>query len=423
MLKKKAISLFVFICTLIKASSIWAGGICLYEISSADTRLASAGWAARAEDPSTLFTNPAGMTRLCGPQLEVGLQPIFTHVYFDPDSETTVEGSHGHANKWLPAGSFFYVHPISDKLTVGVGNLGYFGADLDYNHGWAGRYYVQKVMLEGFSLVPTAAYRINSQWSVGAGLNVMYGIFKQRAGINNFLDEMKDGYVIVKGYRFGFGGVFGVLFELTENTRFGVQYLTPVRLSFHDRPKFGNIGPALEDILTLTGIKGSKLNLHVTVPQSIMFSAYHQFCSGWAIMGNVGWQQWSRFEQVSIVLADLDQRDFTFKHKFKDTWHVALGIEAPWSDCLKFSSGIAYDSSAVTIQERTPNFPVASQWRVGTGARWIYSENLTFDFSSELQWQGDFKLDINKGPLAGRVKGLYKDVYAVFTSVNMTYSF
>ena len=42
------------------------GGVCLYEISTADVRLASAGWSARAEDPSTLFTNPAGMTRLCG---------------------------------------------------------------------------------------------------------------------------------------------------------------------------------------------------------------------------------------------------------------------------------------------------------------------------------------------------------------------
>src|SRR5688500_9603409 len=86
------------------------GGIFLYEVSSADTRLASAGWSSRANDPSTLFTNPAGMTRLCK-QLELGAQVIYNHVHFDPDAATNVNGTDGNANIWLPSGSFYYIHP------------------------------------------------------------------------------------------------------------------------------------------------------------------------------------------------------------------------------------------------------------------------------------------------------------------------
>ena len=51
-------------------------GLILYEINSPLTGTASAGWAALAEDASTAFTNPAGMTRLDRSQLLVGAQPL-----------------------------------------------------------------------------------------------------------------------------------------------------------------------------------------------------------------------------------------------------------------------------------------------------------------------------------------------------------
>jgi long-chain fatty acid transport protein len=404
-------------------SDVQAGGICLYEISSADTRLASAGWSARANDPSTLFTNPAGMTRLCGKQVEFGAQAIFSHVHFDPDCETTVEGSDGGANIWLPSGSFFYIHPYNESLTFGVGTLGYFGADLVYEHDWVGRYYVQKALLEGLSFVPAAAYKINQQWSVGIGANVMYGFLKQRAAVHNILDDRHDGYFSMHDYLFSCGGLFGILYEPTCDTRFGLQYLTPVKLNFRTQPKFSNIGPLLEDVLEKTGIIGSKVKLDIEVPQSLMFSAYHDINTCWSIMANIGWQQWSRFQRSSITLADVDRRSLSFKEHYQDTWHAAIGAEWHYSSCLTFSSGVAYDSSAVSNANRPLNFPVGHQWRVGTGARWHVSHHLIVDLSSEIQWQGDLKADVDKGIVAGHVSGTFKNPYAIFLNSNITYLF
>ena len=45
-----------------------AGGMIVYEVGTADFGLASAGYGARAQDASTVFRNPAGMTRLEGSQ-------------------------------------------------------------------------------------------------------------------------------------------------------------------------------------------------------------------------------------------------------------------------------------------------------------------------------------------------------------------
>jgi long-chain fatty acid transport protein len=54
-----------------------AGGLLLYEVGSPDVGLASAGWGARAQDASSVFTNPAGMTRLEGSQILLGAQALY----------------------------------------------------------------------------------------------------------------------------------------------------------------------------------------------------------------------------------------------------------------------------------------------------------------------------------------------------------
>lgn len=66
-----------------------AGGAGLYEIATPDLGLAAAGYAARAQDASTLLTNPAGMTRLRRSELMAGAQVLYGDVKFSPNSQTS----------------------------------------------------------------------------------------------------------------------------------------------------------------------------------------------------------------------------------------------------------------------------------------------------------------------------------------------
>lgn len=126
----------VLICCFLTQAN--AGGVILYEVGSQDVGLASAGWSARAEDPSTAFTNPAGMSRLSCRQIEIGVQPIYERIPFDPSEGTTVKGKKGHVDEWIPAGGAFYVDQINDRWTTGVSVVGYFGTKLNFNSGWVG---------------------------------------------------------------------------------------------------------------------------------------------------------------------------------------------------------------------------------------------------------------------------------------------
>ncbi len=59
-----------------------AGGLLLYEFGTAEVGLAAAGYSARAQDASTAFTNPAGMTRLDGTQVRAGGQLMWFNTRF-----------------------------------------------------------------------------------------------------------------------------------------------------------------------------------------------------------------------------------------------------------------------------------------------------------------------------------------------------
>ena len=85
--------------------SAMAGGIELYELGTPDVGLASAGYAARADDASTVFKNPAGMSRLEGSQFQGGLQAAYGSVSFTPNARTSPTlGNDGGGNAigWLP---------------------------------------------------------------------------------------------------------------------------------------------------------------------------------------------------------------------------------------------------------------------------------------------------------------------------------
>ena len=75
------------------STTVHGGGIELYEIATPDVGLASAGYAARAQDASTLFKNPAGMSLLPGSQFQGGAQLTYGNVEFSHDSSTSTTAS------------------------------------------------------------------------------------------------------------------------------------------------------------------------------------------------------------------------------------------------------------------------------------------------------------------------------------------
>jgi long-chain fatty acid transport protein len=410
---------------LIFSTPAWAGGLALYELGTPDVGTAAAGWSARAQDASTAFTNPAGMTRLERSQMLAGVQPLYINAEFDTDSSTFGGGDGGNAGGWVPAAGLYYVHDLTQEWKLGVAAASYFGLGLDYNDKWAGRYYVTKAELLTFGITPTVAYQVNSWLSIGAGPSFIYGRLEQKAAINNAVAEgdpnFSDGRIEAEDDDFGFGGIFGVLIEPREGTRFGATYLTKVDLEFKDVAKLKNLGPTLSGLLA--GVRGSKVDLELTVPQMLMVSGYHELTDDLAILANLGWQDWSEFGKTQVTVSSATTTELTQDRNFKDTWHLALGAQYRFLENWLWSVGFAYDSSPVDRDDRTPDVPVDRQIRYATGLQYDWGENVTLGAAYEYLDAGDAKIDQEGGPLQGDLKGDYKTNEIHFINLNLIWRF
>jgi len=385
-----------------------AGGLGIYEVGSSDLGTAAAGRAALAEDASTAWGNPAGMTRLDGTQLLFGLQPLIVTTEFDTGSQTTTPGTDGgNAGGFIPAGGLYGVYSILPELKVGASLNSYVGGSLSYDDNWVGRYYTTEAELLTFNFNPVIAYRVLPWLSLGAGFSVQWAQLKSEAAINNALDGLPDGRLKYEDTNFGFGGNVGALFEINERARIGITYRSQVDQSFDDVPSFAQLGPVLEAGLQRAGVLGSNLGLDTTIPQEAMLSGFGQVTDDLALMANFGWQAWSQFGEYSVSLASVPPRKVAPDAGFDDTFHTAIGAHYRLGEPTLLQLGFAYDSSAVNESNRGPALPVDQQLRFAAGVLYDITEDYRLSFAYEYVNLGSAPINNTRGPLAGTLQGDY----------------
>ena len=411
------------------AGQAGAGGLIMPEVGTADVGLASAGYTARAQDASTVFTNPAGMTRLDGSQLVLGVQLLYGDVTFSIDEGTsTALGSDdgGVAIGWFPGGGLFYSHTLSPSVKVGVAATGNFGLTLKYDDEWVGRYYVQEGTMIGMSLVPAIAVKVSPTVSLGASVNAMYGMLHDQVAVNNLVGA--DGELTLKTSQWGFGGNLGLLWEPGPRTRLGLVWNSELELDFSDRPEWEGLSPALETLLDSRGLLDAPVDVGITLPQGVNVSVYQQVTDRWALLASAGWQEWSTFGQVEVGMQSGDPISLTADLEFKDTWHAAAGAQCRLSEPWLLNFGIAYDSpfQADTVPVAVP---ANDSWRFGVGAQKEQSERFSWGVAFEYAPAGGtLAVDSTGGPpvaLGGRgdLVGAFRDSALYFIAGNLSWTF
>ncbi|MBV7574234.1 OmpP1/FadL family transporter [Pseudomonas sp. PDM32] len=400
-----------------------AGGIMLYEIGTDNAGLANAGAAARAQGPSTIASNPAGLSYLPGTQITAGLQVLYGNLKFDRDADTNVPGSgSGNALDPIPGGSFFISHELDDHWSVGFGQYADFGLAVNYDNDWSGRYFAQNASLGGLSLVPSVAYRFNEQWSVGLGVKAMYGMLQAQTAIDRspfgFTDRT-DGQFKYKDQDWGFGANVGVIYAPQAGTRIGLTYTSQVDLDFEDRLDVNGDGRLLDRV------NNTKTELDMKVPQTVTLSLFQQLDRQWALLASLNWQDWSEFGDIAVQVdtTALGAQSTTVDAGFKDTWHLSLGAQYQATEQWLWNVGVAYDSSAVSDHNRTVTVPMAESWRLATGATYALDKDTDVNLSWAMIWIGDMPVDQTRNVSGNRISGQFDSAWIQAVTGNMTWRF
>lgn len=134
--------------------------------------------AAEAADASTIYFNPAGMTRLKGTQVSQGAQLLSVRGRFDDEGSTLIDGTAtggGDGGSYHPqligGGELYIVQPWNGDITFGLGVFVPYGANVNYKSDWAGRFSVDRGAIESVNVNPSMAIRFDDKHSVGFGVS------------------------------------------------------------------------------------------------------------------------------------------------------------------------------------------------------------------------------------------------------------
>ena len=174
--RRAAIVALTLACTPLGA---YASGFQLNENSVSGLGNAFAGGAAQARDATTLWSNPAGMSRLGDAQLSGALHLIAPSLRFRNDASVAAAGqglggNGGDAGGLAPVPNFYLVKPIDSRIAIGLGVNAPWGLVTEYDDGWAGRFQAIKSSIKTVNINPSLSYKASDAIALGFGLDVQH---------------------------------------------------------------------------------------------------------------------------------------------------------------------------------------------------------------------------------------------------------
>jgi len=381
---------------------------------------ANSGGVAAASDASTIFFNPAGMTRLPGSEVLVGASIIYPKVDF-ADQGSSVSGpatagsvalsgnDGGNPGGASPAGSFFYSRELTDdKLWLGFALTGPFGQKFKYRSDWFARYDSIESELITLDFAPSVAYRFDGV-SLGAGLDFQYADARLTSAVPNTLvggsfTPATDGLSEVDGDDWSVGFNVGLLFEprSAPGTRIGLHYRSRMKHRMEGRLKVTGLSGPLAGVNTDT-----PMSVELNLPDVFSAGIAHELTNGkTTLFGEVQWFGWSVYDELRIKTAG---PDLVSEQGYRDTYTVSGAVEHELNSKWLLRGGVQLDRTPTVDEFRNTSVPDADRLWLAGGFSYRLSPTSSIDTALIHVLFDDPRLDLTRTfydgtPAAGSVR-------------------
>lgn len=379
---------------LVISGSAAASGFALIEQNGSGLGNSFAGGAASAEDASTIFYNPAGMSRLSGSQVTVAGSLIGPSAQFSNSGSTaatgrTLGGTPGDAGNWILVPNAYFAMELNPKTRIGLGINSPFGLQTQYDSNWVGRFQAMNSKIRTINLNPSVSYQLNDAVSLGAGLNYQH--------INAELSSMKsfgafgEGPSSMTGSDSAWGYNLGALFETGSGGRVGFSYRSAIRYQLS-----GNAYTASALPLPGTNVF-TPVTANIKTPDTLSLSYFTALNEKWDVMTDLTRTGWSNFNELRIVQASTGATLALTPENWKDTWRVSLGGNYHYSDAWMIRAGAAYDQSPVADAYRTARIPDGNRTWLSLGGQYKPGKQDTVDFGYAHLFVSNVPINNNTG--------------------------
>ncbi|MNF57443.1 Long-chain fatty acid transport protein precursor [compost metagenome] len=424
-MKKVMLKTTLSLAVAVASTQIFASGFALNEQSISGMGTGFAGRSSTAEDASTVFGNPAGMSRLKREQVSGGAAAIIASS--DISGSGTFGGStDGDMVPFVGVPMGYYVKPIDDQWAFGIGVYAPFGLVTDYENGFAGRYFGTKSKVSVVTIQPTISYAFNDKVSIGFGptINRIDGTLES-ATLNRVTPGRNDGEVKINGDDTAVGYNIGVLVQATDKTRIGLTYHSMVDYELEGDTKINGVG-------SFGAASGSEFDatLKIKTPESVDFSVTHELDDHWTLHAGTTWTRWSRLEAITVenegVPAALGGSagpigTITEEQNWHDTWAHAIGASYKVNKEWTLRTGFSVDQSPTNNTNRSPRIPSGDRTIFSIGAGWNPTDDLTVDLAANYLIEEDVEIH-DASPSKGAFNAKYENS-AIGLGIGATYRF
>lgn len=370
-IKPSAIALLVI------AGHTHAAGFQLDEQSATGLGRAFAGEAAIADNASVLGRNVGAITRFNTPTLSTGV------IYLQPDVNihgqvqdiTGIQDANANdiaGNAWIP--NLYFVTPLDERWSLGLSASSHYGLGIEMPQGYDAGHFGNISDIKTIDLGMALAYRLNHMLSIGMGLSIVQG--EGEVG-GTYPTSLTTGQSViakhVKGDGSELGWTSGILLAPDEQTRIGLTYRNGVNLKLKGDASVSQ--PVAPGKFVTIRDHGS---LTLPLPATAELAVYHELNDRLALHGGLNWTDWSKFESLTADLDRLGMLPIKEEH-WQDSWRYSLGMTYQLTSKWQLRSGVAYDQSPVTADNRTISIPDADRIWYSAGLGYRHSKALTID--------------------------------------------
>ncbi|ANB51408.1 outer membrane protein transport protein [Aeromonas veronii] len=380
---------------------VHAAAFQLNEHSASGLGRAYAGEAAIADNASVLARNPAAMTTFD----KMAVSVSGTYIKPDVDVDGAINRVDANGNKlakltdasesgiapaaFVPAA--YFIQPLNDQWAWGIGLFSNYGLSTEYSETFPAGAGAGNTELMTLNINPNIAYRINEHFSVGAGINAVYGAaeLNRFAGYTGTALPKDTNVAHLKGDTWGFGWNVGTLYEVNENHRFALTYRSQVDMSFD-----GDFQGLTSGNRTVDG------NLKLDLPAQAEFAGYHRLNQQFAVHYSVNWTDWSAFQELKATSSGCNTPGqpgvcLNKPEKFKDSTRYSIGgtwyINPAWEARL----GFAYDNTPIEAEYRSLSIPDSDRIWYSAGATYHINTDMSVDFG--MAYLDGKEVDVNEG--------------------------
>lgn len=383
------------------AGPVQAGGFALTEQGTSGLGAGYAGASALGGDATTVFFNPAGMSRLKAFEVTVGASAIGLDTKFSGSATNPVAlgggaatgGNGGQAGGVAVLPHLYLVAPVNERVAVGLGVSAPFGLKTEYDAGWVGRFHGIRSELTTVNVNPSLSLALADGLSVGVGIS--YQRIDTELTNAVVLGAGVAGNTKLSADDSAWGWNAGVMWQATPTTRLGASFRSGIRYGLSGNVTTTTAGGAV------VGAASGGARADIEMPAIASVGIVQNVTPDLDLLAEVTYTHWSVLDRIVVTdPASGGVRDI-LALDFDNAWRVAIGTNYRLSDVWTLRAGLAYDQSPVKgAQQRTVRLPDADRTWLTFGVRFAVCERGVLDMGYAHLFVQDAPIDLAHGQLA-----------------------